>query len=429
MLRKESWLKFKNIGTNVFAVLLFFTCCGKVAAANITTNAATTPQSAPTSMVASSFGQISTSSPTQIHAAFSSVQTLIPAAPDLNVKAYILVDAKSGNIIAAKNPDDHLPPASMTKILSIYLVADALKNGKIKFTDQVPISEKAWRTGGSRMFAKVGSTIPVQQLIDGIIIASGNDATVAMSEFLAGTEESFADLMNQTAAVLGMKDSHFVDSNGLPAVNHYSSARDMATLARAWIYNFPEYYPWFKTKWIMFNNIKQPNRNRLLWRDPSVDGIKTGHTNEAGYCLTASAERNGTRLIAVVMGAPSEKDRANYSEALLNYGFRFFESHKIYAANTPILNAKVWYGKEKVLPLGLTEDFYVTTPIGQHKNFKINASLNGKVTAPITKNQVFGVITVSKDNKIIATKPLVALKEIPTGGFWSRIWDKIREAI
>ncbi|OGT07673.1 MAG: hypothetical protein A2X78_01655 [Gammaproteobacteria bacterium GWE2_37_16] len=427
MLRKDIWFKFKNIGTTVFAVLLLFICCGKALAANTTPTPTTTTK--PTAAVASSFGQISTSAPTQIHSAFSSMQTLIPAAPDLNVKAYILVDAKSGNVIAAKNPDDHLPPASMTKIMSIYLVADALRSGKIKFTDQVPISENAWRTGGSRMFAKVGSTIPVQQLIDGIIIASGNDATVAMAEFLAGTEASFADLMNQTAAVLGMKDSHFVDSNGLPAPNHYSSARNMAILARAWIYNFPEYYPWFKTKWIMYNNIKQPNRNRLLWRDPSVDGMKTGHTNEAGYCLTASAERNGMRLITVVMGAPSEKDRANYSEALLNYGFRFFESHKIYAANTPVLNAKVWYGTEKALPLGVAEDFYITTPVGQNKNLKIKAILNGKVVAPVGKNQALGTITVSNGDKVIVTKPLVALKEIPVGGFWSRIWDKIREAI
>ncbi|MFA6409351.1 MAG: D-alanyl-D-alanine carboxypeptidase family protein [Gammaproteobacteria bacterium] len=359
----------------------------------------------------------------------SAVPTLIPAAPDLNVKAYILVDAKSNTVVAAKNPDDRLPPASMTKIMSLYLVADSLKNGKIKFTDAVPISEKAWRTGGSRMFAKVGSTIPVQQMIDGIIIASGNDATVAMAEFLAGTEDSFADLMNQTAAILGMNNSHFVDSNGLPAAGHYSSARDMATLARAWIYNFPEYYPWFKSKWIVYNGIKQPNRNRLLWRDPSVDGMKTGHTEEAGYCLTASAERDGTRFIAVILGAPSDKMRAAYSESLLNYGFRFFESHKLYNANTALLNPKVRAGKERTIPIGLTEDLYVTTPHGQYKNIKINVSLIKPIHAPIRKGDVLGTIKITLDGKEVITRSLVALKDNAQGGFFSQFLDYLKGKI
>jgi D-alanyl-D-alanine carboxypeptidase (penicillin-binding protein 5/6) len=364
-----------------------------------------------------------------IRPSISAVPTLIPAAPNLNVKAYILVDAKSNTVVAAKNPDDRLPPASMTKIMSLYLVADSLKNGKIKFTDAVPISEKAWRTGGSRMFAKVGSAIPVQQMIDGIIIASGNDATVAMAEFLAGTEDSFADLMNQTAAILGMNNSHFIDSNGLPAVGHYSSARDMATLARAWIYNFPEYYPWFKSKWIVYNGIKQPNRNRLLWRDPSADGMKTGHTQEAGYCLTASAERNGTRFIAVIMGAPSDSMRAAYSEALLNYGFRFFESHKLYNANTALLNPKVHAGKERTVPIGLTEDLFVTTPRGQYKNIKINVSLVKPIRAPIRKGVALGSIKITLDEKEVITRPLVALKDNAKGGFFSQLLDYLRSKI
>lgn len=409
---------------------LFFFIGNNIFAVTSTTTANTTPtlQQLPASPITSAFGQLPTSNPVQIHPA-TLPQTLIPNAPDLNVKAYIIVDAKSGSVIAAKNAEERLPPASMTKIMSAYLVADALKIGKIKFTDQVPISEKAWRTGGSRMFAKVGSTIPVQQLIEGILIASGNDATVAMAEYLAGTEDSFADLMNQTAAILGMKDSHFVDSNGLPEPNHYSSARDMAILARAWINKFPEYYPWFKTKWIIYNGIKQPNRNRLLWRDPSVDGLKTGHTNEAGYCLAASAERNGMRLIAVVMGAPNDSTRASYTESLLNYGFRFFESHKIYSVNTSVINAKVSYGKEQILPIGVSEDFYITTPVGQYKNLKINANLNGKLVAPITKNQIVGTVTITSNDKFIASRQLLALKPIETGGFWIRIVDKIKDVI
>lgn len=350
--------------------------------------------------------------------------SLIPRAPDLNVKAYILIDANSGNVIAAKNPDLRLPPASLTKVMTLYLIADALKTNKITFTKEVPISERAWRMEGSRMFVQVGTSVPVRQLIDGIAVASGNDATMAMAEYLSGTEEAFVDLMNQTAEKLGLKDTHFVDSSGLPAATHYTSARDLSTLARHFILDFPEYYSWFKTKWIMYNNIKQPNRNRLLWRDPSVDGMKTGHTSNAGYCLVTSAERNGARLIVVLLHAPSDGVRANYAEALFNYGFRFFESRKIYDANIPLVKPRVWYGQKSTVPLGLMTPFYVAVPTGEKQNVKINMMV-GSLKAPIKKGAVYGSVSAILSGKVIGTKPLVALQDDPQGGFWTRLIDRI----
>jgi serine-type D-Ala-D-Ala carboxypeptidase (penicillin-binding protein 5/6) len=350
---------------------------------------------------------------------------LIPNPPNLKVKAYILIDAKSGEVMAAKNPDDRLPPASLTKIMSIYLIADALKAGKIRLDSPVIISKKAWRMEGSRMFANNGSMVPVEQLINGIIIASGNDATVAMAEYIGGNEDAFVDLMNKNADLLGMKNTHYMDSNGLPMPNHYSSARDIAILSQNLIANFPEYYPWFKTKWIIYNKIKQPNRNRLLWHDPSVDGIKTGHTKEAGFCLAASAERNGMRLIAVILGALSDAARTNYTEALLNYGFRFFESHKIYAANAPILTPKVLFGKAKTIPLGVTRDLYVTIPAEQYKNIKVMVNLNDPLKAPITKGQVCGNISIKLNDQQISSKPLVALQDNLYGSFFSRLINNI----
>lgn len=350
---------------------------------------------------------------------------VMPPPPDFAVKAYILIDANSGYVIAEKNADTQLPPASLTKLMTLYITAGALKAGQIHFEDQVTISENAWRKGGSRMFIKVGSQVPVKELIDGIVIASGNDATVAMAEFLAGTEENFANLMNQTAAQIGMKNSHFVDSNGLPEPAHYSSARDLSSLARSWINTYPEYYPWFKQKWIMFNNIKQPNRNRLLWRDPSVDGMKTGHTDEAQYCLVSSAVRNGMRLITVVMGAPSDAARTNDTEALLNYGFRYYESHQLFAANQslPITPVRVWFGKEKYMQLGLNAPLYATVPIGAYHDLTANAVFTQNLKAPIVKGQPCGTMQVLLRGKVIATAPLVALQDNPRANFISVFFD------
>jgi D-alanyl-D-alanine carboxypeptidase (penicillin-binding protein 5/6) len=272
---------------------------------------------------------------------------------------------------------------------------------------------------------KVGSQVPVKDLLQGIIVASGNDACVALAEYVAGTEEAFADLMNQTAKSLGMKDSNFTDSTGLPNPKHYSSAYDLALLARALINDFPDYYPWYKQKWFTFNGIKQPNRNRLLWRDESVDGLKTGHTDEAGFCLVASAKRSDSRLIAAIMGAKSESIRANETEALLNYGYHFFESHKIFAGNATISQPRVWLGKVKTVPLGLKDDFRLILPAGKLKDIKAAMVIDKELNAPIKKGQIYGNVKITLADKEIASRPLVALQDIPKGGLWTRIRDHI----
>lgn len=345
------------------------------------------------------------------------------AAPDFDAKAYILIDANSGYVMAQKNADQRLPPASLTKVMTLYLAADALKTKKIQLTDMITVSEDAWRTGGSRMFIKVGTSVSAQDLISGIATASGNDAAVAISEHLAGTESSFANLMNQEAKKLGMNNTNFTDSNGLPNNNHYSTARDLSILSSAWITNFPEYYPWFKEKWMSYNGIKQPNRNRLLWSDSSVDGFKTGHTDESGYCLIVSAMRNGMRLISVVLGAKNDAERTKYSEALLNYGFRFFETRKLFAANTSLITTRVWLGKEKTSALGLKDALYITLPVGQHSDLKVKADINKHIKAPVIKGQSYGTINIILDGKIIATKPLIALNNNERTNFVFALYD------
>ncbi|MBU0744111.1 MAG: D-alanyl-D-alanine carboxypeptidase [Gammaproteobacteria bacterium] len=351
---------------------------------------------------------------------------IIPAAPDLDVKSYIVLDANSGYVIAEKNANKRVAPASLTKVMSLYLAANALRTGQVHYDDQVIVSEKAWRTGGSRMFIKLGSSVSIQDLIKGSAIASGNDATVAIAEHLAGTELAFVDLMNQTANNLKMDGTHYADSSGLPHGDNYSTASDLAILARSWIANFPEYYIWFKDKWITYNGIKQPNRNRLLWHDSSVDGMKTGHTEEAGYCLIASAMRNDMRLIVIIMGSKNDSARASQSKALLNYGFRFFETHKLFAINTTINTAKVLLGKKGVSDLGLQESLYVTLPVGQYKNLKANASIYKRLKAPIEKGKVCGELNISLDNKVIVTKPLVALQDNPKANFIFTLFDYIK---
>lgn len=346
-----------------------------------------------------------------------------PPPPSLNVKGYILTDAASGNTLAAHNPDERLPPASLTKMMTSYIISIALEEGRIRLDDQVQVSEKAWRTGGSKMFIKVGNTISVRDLLQGIIVQSGNDACIAMAEHIAGTEEAFANLMNQQAAALGMKNTHYVDSTGLPNPDQYTTPRDIAILARALIRNFPEDYKWYSQKWFLFNGIKQPNRNRLLWRDPSVDGIKTGHTDEAGYCLAASGVRNGTRLISVVMGAPTDAARAEETQRLLNYGFRFFETHKLYAAGTVLTQARVWSGAVKEIPVGMMQDTYVTLQPGQAKQLKSTLVMNYPVKAPIQKGQTLGKLNLIIDGKTVSTVPVLALQNSPEGGWWTRMWD------
>jgi len=355
----------------------------------------------------------------------ASPNQLIPTPPTVNATAYVLMDANSGQIIAEKNGAQHIPPASLTKMMTLYVTSEAIKNGQLSLDTPVHISKKAWRTGGSRMFVKVNSQVPVSELLQGIIVASGNDACVALAEHIAGSEDAFAQLMNQTATKLGMNNSHFMDSTGLPNENHYSTPHDLATLARHLVLDFPENYHWYKQKWYTYNNIKQPNRNRLLWRDNTVDGIKTGHTEAAGYCLVSSAERNGMRLIAVVLGTPSDNDRTDASQALLNFGFRFYETHKLFSANEPLDEPRVYQAIMKKVPMGLQENLYVTIPSGQFDQVKANLTIAQDLKAPINKDEPYGSVKVNLHNKEITEKPLVALVNAPKGNFWARFRDRI----
>jgi D-alanyl-D-alanine carboxypeptidase (penicillin-binding protein 5/6) len=348
---------------------------------------------------------------------------IVPNAPVIDANGFILIDANTGKVLASEDPDQRMQPASLTKLMTLYLIFAALHENRIHLTDHVTISENAWHMSGSRMFAQVGTTPTVEELIRGIIVQSGNDACVAMSEYIAGSEDSFVSLMNQQAALLHMNNTHYTDSTGMPHPDHYSTPRDLSTLARALISNFPEYYHYFGEKEFVYNNIKQPNRNRLLWRDPTVDGLKTGHTSTAGYCLVASAHRNGTRLISVVLGAPSDQSRTSDSAALLTYGFNYFESHKIYAANTQITQARVWYGKEDQIPVGLTNDLYVTVIPGQFPKIQVNTIINEPLKAPINKGEIVGNVDISLNGKIIESSPLIALSDNLKANIFVRMFD------
>ncbi len=359
----------------------------------------------------------------------AAMPTITPTAPVLAAKGYVLMDATSGKILAAQNAEQRMPPASLTKMMTSYLVSEAIRQGHIKMDDRVRISEKAWRMGGSKMFVKVGDSVPVQELMQGIIVDSGNDACVAMAEHVAGSEDAFAGLMNQQAAILGMKATQFTDSTGLPHPQHYTTPYDMAILGRALVLNFPEDYKWYSQKWFTYNGIKQPNRNRLLWRDPTVDGIKTGHTDEAGFCLVSSAQRNNTRLIAVVMGAPTDNARAEDSHRLLTYGFRFFETHQLYTANTELQKIRVWQGKQREISVGVLKPVYVTIMPGQYAKVQTKLVLNTPVKAPVSKGQVLGSVQLTLNGEEIGSEPIVALQEDPKGGFFTRITDAISLSI
>lgn len=350
---------------------------------------------------------------------------ITPSPPTLNAKAYILIDVNSGKIIAENNSEQKLPPASLTKMMTLYVISNALHNGQLHLTDNIHISREAWQTGGSRMFVKEGQEVSVKDLLKGIIVASGNDACVAMAEHLGGSEKGFAEMMNQQAENLGMKNSHFTDSTGLPDENLYTTAKDLAILGRALILNYPQYYHWYKQKWFSYNEIRQPNRNRLLWRNNQVDGIKTGHTNEAGYCLVSSAQRNNMRLLAVVLGAPSETTRADDSERLLNYGFRFFETHALYQGGQPINEVFIYKGETNKLSVGLKESLYVTIPTNQYQRLKVITQLNKNLQAPIKKGSKIGELIIQLDNNTITTQDLYALQTIMTGGIFRRMKDNI----
>ncbi len=344
--------------------------------------------------------------------------TAPPEPPKLPVRAYLLIEYASGNVLAENSADERVEPASLTKILTVYTVADALKKGLIKLTDHPVISEHAWRQEGSRMFAEVNKQISVDQLLHGDIIQSGNDASVALAEHVSGTEEIFASVMNAHAKRLGMKGSQFANSTGLPNPGTYTTARDLSRLATALIRDFPEVYRIFSEPTFTFNGITQRNRNGLLGRDPSVDGIKTGHTDSAGYCLVASATRDGMRLISVVMGAAGDGARTQASQALLNYGFRFFEGHSLYAAGATVTSGRVWQGDAPTVPVGVQESVAVVVSRGGASDaIKATAELTKPLLAPLSVGQVVGTLLVTRDGKEIKRVPLVALSAVPKGSW------------
>ena len=352
--------------------------------------------------------------------------SVIPSQPALNAKAFILIDVNSGKVLAEKNSDEKLPPASLTKMMTLYVVSKALRDQRIHLNDDIRVSETAWKTGGSRMFLKEGETVSIENLLKGIIVDSGNDACVAIAEHLGGSEPGFAEIMNQEAKNIGMQSSHFTDSTGLPNPDLYSTARDLAILGRALINDFPDYYPWYSKKWFTYNNIRQPNRNRLLWRNLNVDGVKTGHTNDAGFCLVSSAKRHDTRLLAVVLGEASEMGRADDSERLLNYGFRFYETQLLYKANTALMELPLYSSLRKAMPLGLNLDEYVTYPTGQYQHLSVSTTLPKFLQAPLKKGDLVGHLTIKYDDQIIANHELYALESAEVSGFFSRCADSVK---
>ncbi|SFE04498.1 D-alanyl-D-alanine carboxypeptidase (penicillin-binding protein 5/6) [Marinobacter sp. DSM 26671] len=355
-----------------------------------------------------------------------SQSVLIPSPPQIAGSSYVLMDPKSGRIIMEENSHERLPPASLTKMMTAYIVERELDEGRIAMSDMVPISVNAWKTEGSRTFVREGTQVSVEDLLRGVIIQSGNDASVALAEFVAGSEGAFVDIMNQQAQLLGMKDTNFVNATGLPSPEHFSTAYDLAMLARAIINDYPENYPLYTEKHFTYNNIRQPNRNSLLWRDDSVDGLKTGHTEEAGYCLVASAKRNDTRFIAVVMGTNSSEARAQEIQKMLNYGFRYYESERLFRSGQELIEARVWGGQADQLSVGMTEDVYVTIPRGSRNDLESTVDLDSVIKAPIKVGDELGRVKVSYNGEVLVDQPVLALTEVPEGGFFKRIWDAIK---
>ncbi|MBT9591698.1 MAG: D-alanyl-D-alanine carboxypeptidase [Thiobacillus sp.] len=349
----------------------------------------------------------------------------VPPPPELAAKSYVLMDAASGTVLVNHQGDLRLPPASLTKLMTAYIATLEIKRGRLKENDQVTISEKAWRMGGSKMFVGVGNQVSVNDLFHGIIIQSGNDASVALAERIAGEEDTFASLMNSEAKRLGMVNSHFKNATGWPAEGHYSTARDMATLARAIIYEDPAHYAIYAQKEFLWNGIKQPNRNLLLWRDDGVDGLKTGHTDEAGYCLVASSQRDGQRLIAAVFGTESEAARAAETAKLLGYGFNFFESKTFHKKGTVLASAQVWKGAARTVKAGLASDLATSMPRGEVATLSTMLLLNPKLIAPVKPGDVVGKIEIRQGDKVLKQTDVVALEAVEEGGFFRRSWDSI----
>jgi len=346
-----------------------------------------------------------------------------PAAPTLGAKSYILLDFNSGHVLVESNPDMRVEPASITKVMTSYVVFTELAAGNIKLDDLVNVSEAAWRTGGSRMFIEPLMEVTVEQLLKGMVIQSGNDASVALAEHLAGTEDAFAGLMNHYAVQLGMINTHYMNATGLPHEEHYTTARDVALLSVALIADFPGFYQWYSEKEYSFNNIRQHNRNNLLWRDPAVDGLKTGHTQAAGYCLAASAKRDGMRLVSVVLGSNSESSRVSESQSLLNYGFRFFETVQLYKAGQELAQGKVWKGEGEQARLGIRDELFVTIPRGRYDDLDAQVEMLPELIAPITEGEEVGQISIRLEDADIASRALIALESINEAGFFGRAWD------
>lgn len=352
-------------------------------------------------------------------------EPMIPSPPTLNASSWILIDANSGEVLAEQNADKRLPPASLTKMMTAYIVEKEIDDGNINDQDLVTISKKAWQTGGSRMFIREGTQVSVEDLLRGVVIQSGNDASVALAEYIAGSESAFAELMNQQAQRLGLQNSQFANATGLPSPEHYSSARDLATLAKHIIQDYPEHYQIYSEKYFTYNGIRQPNRNRLLWRDASVDGLKTGHTEEAGYSLAASAKQGDMRLISVVMNTASEEARAQESQKLLNYGFRFFDTFRLYQRGAVINQSRIWGGAQDQLKIGVSEDIYLTVPKGQRDEMTAQLNLPETLEAPVQAGQQLGTLNVKLGDKVLMEQPLVALQTVEQGDFFKRIWDTI----
>ena len=349
-----------------------------------------------------------------------------PTPPSIAATAYLLQDANTGKVLAEMNADTRLPPASLTKIMTVYVVFNEIRSGHLHLDDVATVSQKAWATSGSRMFLEPNTQVKIEDLLQGVIIQSGNDASVTLAEHVAGNETTFADMMNSHAARLGMKNTHFQNSDGLPVDNHYTSARDLALLTSALIRDFAQYYRWFSQKDFTYNKITQHNRNKLLSRDESVDGVKTGFTDDAGYCLVASALRENMRLISVVMGTKSAEARAAENQKLLNYGFRFFESHRLYEGNKTLNEAHIWKGAENTLPLGLAQDLYATIPRRHYDELKAVLNVDKKIIAPIKAGTKLGSVSVTLKGQPIASKDLIALKTVDEGNIVQRIYDGIK---
>ena len=354
-----------------------------------------------------------------------SAQSLVPKSPKLNLSSYILIEASTNTVIAEFNSDNQIAPASMTKVMSGYVIADQIATGSISLDDKVLISEKAWKTGGSKMFIEAGKRVSVQDLLSGIVIQSGNDATIAMAEYVAGSEEGFVDLMNAYASEMGLTNSLFQNATGFSDPNHFSSAQDLAKLTKALINEFPEHYATYKEREFTFSGIRQLNRNKLLWRDESVDGVKTGHTDSAGFCLISSAQRNDMRLIAVVSGSESEDERLIASQRLLEYGFRFYATQKLVSQETKVTSAKVWGGKTNEVALGSTKDIYLTLPRSEFKNIKANYQFNDNLQAPIEIGQMIGSIEFTSNDRVVLSSPLVAIETVEAKGFFGMLWARL----